>query len=67
MNDRDIQGPPPEAARPRLLDLAREAIRRHRRHENYLTGARRPLGTPFPAFLKVLYCWASCAMVCASG
>jgi len=30
MNDRDIQGPPVETARPRLLDLAREAIRRRR-------------------------------------
>src|ERR1035437_6649590 len=28
MNDHDIQGPPVEAARPRLLDLARETIRR---------------------------------------
>ena len=35
MNDRDIQGPPAEAARPRLLDLARETIRR--RHYSYRT------------------------------
>jgi site-specific recombinase XerD len=37
MNDHDIhiQGPPVEAARPRLLDLARETIRR--RHYSYRT------------------------------
>ena len=33
MNDHDIQGPPANAARPRLLDLARETIRR--RHYSY--------------------------------
>jgi hypothetical protein len=35
MNDHDIQRPPVEAARPRLLDLARDAIRR--RHYSYRT------------------------------
>ena len=35
MNDHDIQGPPVEATRPRLLDLARETIRR--RHYSYRT------------------------------
>ncbi len=35
MNDHDIQGPPTEAPRPRLLDLARETIRR--RHYSYRT------------------------------
>ena len=35
MNDHDIQGPPVEAARSRLLDLARETIRR--RHYSYRT------------------------------
>ena len=35
MNDHDIQGPPVEAARARLLDLARETIRR--RHYSYRT------------------------------
>lgn len=36
MNDHDIQGPLVEAARPRLLDLARETIRR--RHYSYGPG-----------------------------
>ena len=35
MNDHDIQGPPVATALPRLLDLAREAIRR--RHYSYRT------------------------------
>ncbi len=35
MNDHDIPGPPVEAARPRLLHLARETIRR--RHYSYPT------------------------------
>ena len=35
MNDHDIQGSPVEAARPRLLDLARDTIRR--RHYSYRT------------------------------
>jgi len=33
MNDHDTQGPPVETVRPRLLDLARETIRR--RHYSY--------------------------------
>ena len=35
MNDHDIQNPPAGTASPRLLDLAREAIRR--RHYSYRT------------------------------
>ena len=35
MNDHDIQGPPVVPGRPRLLDLARETIRR--RHYSYRT------------------------------
>jgi hypothetical protein len=35
MNDHDIQGPPVDPARPRLIDLARETIRR--RHYSYRT------------------------------
>ena len=35
MNDHDIQSPPVETARPRLLDLTRETIRR--RHYSYRT------------------------------
>ena len=34
MNDHDIQGPPVEPARPRLLDLARETIFQIRRNGN---------------------------------